>query len=233
MSDYMSSTIAQGIGFSSTDAYQTALATERMGHDLANKYANYYAKKSRAIRTGRLQASGVDSGRNKVYQSEFALQRKYPDSSEIISEKDCQKYFNRIVKSKTYQSLVTGSRGQSNPQLRFMKASSSPRVAGQASWNGVALRPMIGTNKYTILHELAHTAGHMHHDVSFRVTLVKLVSRFLGVQMAKDLKKEFRSRKLKMSVSQNIMSPLKWLEGYNRMAAMRDKNHLIKEMKND
>jgi len=27
------------------------------------------------------------------------------------------------------------------------------------------------------------------------------------------------------------MSPLKWLEGYNRMAAMRDKNHLIKEMR--
>jgi hypothetical protein len=71
----------------------------------------------------------------------------------------------------------------------------------------------------------------MHHDVGFRVDLVKLVSRFLGTQMAKDLKKEFRSRKLKMSVSQNIMSPLKWLEGYNRMAAMRDKNHLIQEMR--
>ena len=223
--------LENGVASDSINAYQAAIDTGEMNNDLAHKYANYFHKKSRAIRTGRLQASGVDSGRNKVYQSEFALQRKYPDSSEIISEKDCRKYFNRIVKSKTYQSLVTGSRGQSDPQLRFMKASSSPRVAGQASWNGVALRPMVGTNKYTILHELAHTAGHMHHDVSFRVTLVKLVSRFLGTQMAKDLKKEFRSRKLKMSVSQNIMSPLKWLEGYNRMAAMRDKNHLIKEMK--
>ena len=213
---------------SSTDAYQSALATERMGNDLANKYANYYAKKSRAIRTGRLQASGTDSGRSKVYQSEFALQRKYPDSSEMISEKECQKYFKRIVKSKTYQSLVTGSRGMSDPQLRFMKASSNPRVAGQASYYGVALRPMVGTNKYTILHELAHTAGHMHHDVGFRQTLVKLVSRFLGTQMAKDLKKEFRSRKLKMSVSQNIMSPLKWLEGYNRMAAMRATMEMLK-----
>tara|TARA_B110000259_G_scaffold178720_1_gene217405 strand:+ start:310 stop:966 length:657 start_codon:yes stop_codon:yes gene_type:complete len=218
MSDYMSS----------TDAYQTALATERMGNDLANKYANYYAKKSRAIRTGRLQASGTDSGRSKVYQSEFAVQRKYPDSSEMISEKECQKYFKRIVKSKTYQSLVTGSRGMSDPQLRFMKASSNPRVAGQASYYGVALRPGIGTNKYVILHELAHTAGHMHHDVGFRQTLVKLVSRFLGTQMAKDLKKEFRSRKLKMSVSQNIMSPLKWLEGYNRMAAMRSTMEMSK-----
>ena len=213
--------------YSSTDAYQSALATERMGNDLANKYANYYAKKSRAIRTGRLQASGTDSGRSKVYQSEFAVQRKYPDSSEMISEKECQKYFKRIVKSKTYQSLVTGSRGMSDPQLRFMKASSNPRVAGQASYYGVALRPGIGTNKYVILHELAHTAGHMHHDVGFRQTLVKLVSRFLGTQMAKDLKKEFRSRKLKMSVSQNIMSPLKWLESYQRMENMRSKRSMV------
>jgi len=113
-----------------------------------------------------------------------------------------------------------------------MKASSNPRVAGTAGYNGViSLRPNCGTNKHTIPHEIAHTAGNMHHDVGFRVDLVKSVSRFLGTQMAKDLKKEVRSRKLKMSVSQNIQSPLKWLEGYNRMAAMRAKNHLIEEMR--
>lgn len=217
--------------YSSTDAYQSALATGVMNNDLANKYANYFAKKSRAIRTGRLQASGVDSGRSKVYSAEFAVQRKYPDSSVNLSEKETTQYFKRIVKSKTYQNLC-GNNGRKSPTLRFMKASSSPRVAGTAGYNGViSLRPNCGTNKYTIIHELTHTAGNMHHDVGFRVDLVKLVSRFLGTQMAKDLKKEFRSRKLKMSVSQNIMSPLKWLEGYNRMAAMRDKNHLIQEMR--
>ena len=217
--------------YSSTDAYQAALATGVMNNDLANKYANYFHKKSRAIRTGRLQASGVDSGRSKVYSAEFAVQRKYPDSSQNMTEKEATRYFKRIIKSKTYQNLC-GSNGRTSPTLRFMKASSSPRVAGTAGWNGVvSLRPHCGTNKYTILHELAHTAGNMHHDVGFRVTVVKLVSRFLGTQMAKDLKKEFRSRKLKMSVSQNIMSPLKWLEGYKRMAAMRDRNHLIKEMR--
>jgi hypothetical protein len=114
-----------------------------------------------------------------------------------------------------------------DPELRFMKASKNARVAGQASYFGVALRPNHGTNKYVIIHELAHTAGNMHHDVGFRQTLVKLVSRFLGVQMAKDLKKEFRSRKLKMSVSQNIMSPLKWLESYQRMENMRSKRSMV------
>jgi len=62
--------------YSSTDAYQAALDTGVMNNDLANKYANYFAKKSRAIRTGRLQASGVDSGRSKVYSAEFAVQSK-------------------------------------------------------------------------------------------------------------------------------------------------------------
>ena len=215
------------ISMSSTDAYQSALATERMGHDLANKYANYFSKKSRAIRTNRLQQSRTDSGRSKVYQSEFSVQRKYPESSMNLSEKDCLKYFKRIVKSKTYQSLVQGSTGMHNPGIRFMKASQNARVAGQASYSGIALRPNSGTNKYVIIHELAHTAGNMHHDVGFRQTLVKLVSRFLGTAMAKDLKKEFRSRKLKMSVSQNIMSPLKWLESYQRMENMRSKRSMV------
>ena len=190
--------------------------------NLGDKWALYYLKKSKSINTNRLQNSGVDSGRSKVYQSEFAVQRLYPECSSNLSEKECQKYFNRIVKSKTYQSLVTGDRGMSDPQLRFMKASQNARVAGQASYYGIALRPNHGTNKYTIIHELAHTAGNMNHDVGFRQTLVKLVSRFLGVRVAKDLKKEFRSRKLKMSVSQSIMSPLKWLESYERMEKIRN-----------
>ena len=204
------------------DAYKSALATNKMGNDLANKYANYVDKKLRQIKRNRVSLTATDSGRSKVYQSEFAVQRKYPESSADMSEKDAAKYFKRIVKSKTYQSLVQ-SGGNKNPSLRFMKASSNPRIAGQATHWEVALRPGCGTNKYTIIHELAHSAGNMHHDVGFRQTLVKLVSRFLGTEMAKDLKKEFRSRKLKMTVSQTIKSPLKWLEDYNKMATLRAK----------
>lgn len=219
-----------------SEAYKMAFATGKFGkyemsNELCYKYAEYFEKKSRAIRTNRLQQSRTDSGRSKVYQSEFAVQRRHPESSMNMSEKECLKYFKRIVKSKTYQSLVQGSTGMHNPGIRFMKASQNARVAGQASYSGIALRPNSGTNKYVIIHELAHTAGNMHHDVGFRQTLVKLVSRFLGTAMAKELKKEFRSRKLKMSVGQNIMSPLKWLESYKKMEAMRNKNNLIKEMR--
>ena len=195
-----------------------------MGNELANKYAEYYTKKTRQIKRNRLQNSSVDSGRNKVYQSEFATERKFPDCRESMTEKEITKYYKRIVKSKTYQTLASEGRGQLNPPLRIMKqVNYNVRVAGQASYRGVALQPSCGMNKWVVLHELAHTAGHMHHDVGFRQTLVKLISRFLGTDVAKELKRQFRSRKIKMSVSQTIQSPEKWLENYRKMAAMRSK----------
>ena len=213
--------IINGDVISSTDAYQMAVG--KMGHDLAMKYADYFSKKQKAIRTGRLQNSYVDSGRNKVYKSEWATERKFPEAKQSMTEKEITKFYKRVVKSKTYQSLVT-ERGQSDPALRIMKTVNyNARVAGQASWRGVALQPSCGMNKWVVLHELAHTAGHMHHDLPFRQTLVKLISRFLGTEVAKELKRQFRAHKVKMSVSQVIMSPEKWLDNYNKMAALRAK----------
>ena len=203
---------------SSTDAYQMAVG--KMGHDLAMKYANYWTKKQKAIKTGRLQNSYVDSGRNKVYKSEFATERKFPQAQ--LTEKEITKFFKRVVKSKTYQTL--SEKGSSNPRLEFMKTVKyNARIAGQATYGMVRLQPSCGMTKWVVLHELAHTAGHMHHDVPFRQTLVKLISRFLGTEVAKELKRQFRARKVKMTVSQVIMSPEKWLDNYNKMAALRAK----------
>ena len=205
---------------SSTDAYQMALP--KMGHDLAMKYADYFAKKQKAIKTGRLQNSYVDSGRNKVYKSEWATEAKFPECKQSMSEKEITKFFKRVVKSKTYQTL--SEKGNSNPRLEFMKTVNyNARIAGQATYGKVRLQPSCGMNKWVVLHELAHTAGHMHHDVPFRQALVKLISRFLGTEVAKELKRQFRQRKVKMNVSQTIKSPEKWLEDYNKMAAMRAK----------
>ena len=58
----------------STDAYQGALKI--MGHDYANKYANYWSKKNKTIKSGK--ANFKDSGRQKTYNAEFqALAREY------------------------------------------------------------------------------------------------------------------------------------------------------------
>jgi hypothetical protein len=205
---------------SSTDAYQMAVG--KMGHDLAMKYANYWTKKQKAIKTGRLQNSYVDSGRNKVYKSEWATEAKFPEVKKSMTEKEITKFFKRVVKSKTYQTL--SEKGSSNPRLEFMKTVNyNARIAGQATYGKVRLQPSCGMNKWVVLHELAHTAGHMHHDVPFRQALVKLISRFLGTEVAKELKRQFRQRKVKMNVSQTIKSPEKWLQDYNKMAALRAK----------
>ena len=205
---------------SATDAYQMAVG--KMGHDLAMKYADYFSKKQKAIKTGRLQNSYVDSGRNKVYKSEWATEAKFPECKQSMSEKEITKFFKRVVKSKTYQTL--SEKGHSNPSLEFMKTVNyNARIAGQATYGKIRLQPSCGMNKWVVLHELAHTAGHMHHDVPFRQTLVKLISRFLGVEVAKELKRQFRKNKVKMTVSQVIMSPEKWLDNYNKMAALRAK----------
>ena len=205
---------------SSTDAYQMAVG--KMGHDLAMKYADYFSKKQKAIKTGRLQNSYVDSGRNKVYKSEWATEAKFPECKQSMSEKEITKFFKRVVKSKTYQTL--SEKGNSNPSLEFMKTVNyNARIAGQATYGRLRLQPSCGMNKWVVLHELAHTAGHMHHDLPFRQTLVKLISRFLGTEVAKELKRQFREHKVKMSVSQTIKSPEKWLDDYYKMAAMRAK----------
>ena len=205
---------------SPTDAYQMAVG--KMGHDLAMKYADYWSKKQKAIKTGRLQNSYVDSGRNKVYKSEWATEAKFPECKQSMSEKEITKFFKRVVKSKTYQTL--SEKGNSNPKLEFMKTVNyNARIAGQATYGKIRLQPSCGMNKWVVLHELAHTAGHMHHDVPFRQTLVKLISRFLGTEVAKELKRQFRARKVKMTVSQVIMSPEKWLDNYNKMATLRAK----------
>ena len=212
--------IINGDVISSTDAYQMAVG--KMGHDLAMKYADYWSKKQKAIKTGRLQNSYVDSGRNKVYKSEWATEAKFPEVKKSMTEKEITKFFKRVVKSKTYQTL--SEKGNSNPKLEFMKTVNyNARIAGQATYGKIRLQPSCGMNKWVVLHELAHTAGHMHHDVPFRQALVKLISRFLGTEVAKELKRQFRARKVKMTVSQVIMSPEKWLDNYNKMAALRAK----------
>ena len=212
--------IINGDVISSTDAYQMAVG--KMGHDLAMKYADYFSKKQKAIKTGRLQNSYVDSGRNKVYKSEWATEAKFPEVKKSMTEKEITKFFKRVVKSKTYQTL--SEKGSSNPRLEFMKTVKyNARIAGQATYGMVRLQPSCGMTKWVVLHELAHTAGHMNNDVPFRQTLVKLISRFLGTEVAKELKRQFRDRKVKMTVSQVIMSPEKWLDNYNKMTALRAK----------
>jgi len=212
---------------SSTDAYQAA--AKIMSHDYANKYANYWSKKQKVIKTGK--ANFKDSGRQKTYNAEFAAiaeyRNKYPNDVKFkrLNWKQSQKYFKKIAKSKTYQDLCKkedASRyGRLDPQLEL--AHFRGRTAGQATWYGT-MRLQESNCPYTIIHEFAHLCGNMHHDIGFRRDVIKLSSRFLGTEFAKMLKGQFKKAKLKVTVSQHIMTPEKWIESVMRMEKIREGN---------
>ena len=211
----------------STDAYQAA--AKIMSHDYANKYANYWSKKQKVIKTGK--ANFKDSGRQKTYNAEFAAiaeyRNKYPNDVKFkrLNWKQSQKYFKKIAKSKTYQDLCKkedASRyGRLDPQLEL--AHFRGRTAGEATWYGT-MRLAETNCPYTIIHEFAHLCGNMHHDIGFRRDVIKLSSRFLGTEFAKMLKGQFKKAKLKVTVSQHIMTPEKWIESVMRMEKIREGN---------
>ena len=211
----------------STDAYQAA--SKIMSHDYANKYANYWSKKNKTIKSGK--SAFKDSGRQKTYNAEFAAiaeyRAKYPNDVKFkrLNWKQSERYFKKIAKSKTYQALCKkedASRyGRLDPQLEL--AHFRGRTAGQATWYGT-MRLQETNCPYTIIHEFAHLCGNMHHDIGFRRDVIKLSSRFLGTEFAKMLKGQFKKAKLKVTVSQHIMTPEKWIESVMRMEKIREGN---------
>ena len=210
----------------STDAYQAA--SKIMSHEYANKYANYWSKKNKTIKSGK--ANFKDSGRQKTYNAEFAALREYkklyPNDArfKFLDWKGSQKLFKKIAKSKTYQKLcdntVGSSSGKKTPTLQ--KANFRGATAGQATWYG-AMRLKENNCPYTIVHEFAHLCGNMHHDIGFRRDVIKLSSMFLGKEFGMILKKSFKESKLKITTGSHIMSPEQWIASVMRMEKIREK----------
>ena len=212
----------------STDAYQAA--SKIMSHDYANKYANYWSKKQKTIKSGK--ANFKDSGRQKTYNAEFKALAEYRSKSKenmldprfkTLNWKGSQKLFKKIAKSATYQKLcdntVGSSKGRKNPTLE--KAAFRGATAGQATWFG-AMRLKENNCPYTIVHEFAHLCGNMHHDIGFRRDVIKLSSMFLGKEFGNILKKCFKEAKLKITTGSHIMSPEQWIASVMRMEKIRE-----------
>ena len=220
----------------STDAYQAA--SKIMSHDYANKYANYWSKKQKTIKSGK--SSFRDSGRQKTYNAEFKAIREYKNITleeskrgvdeekrkaqfKTLNWKQTQKYFNKIAKSKTYQKLcenrIGSNGGHKNPTV--VKKVFRGATAGRACWNGV-MELQENNCPYTIIHEFAHLCGNMHHDIGFRRDVIKLATMFLGKDFGKRLKKEFKDAKLKITTGSHVMSPEQWIASVMRMEKIRE-----------
>ena len=181
------------------------------------EYREYLRRHKRKQNKG---AYGKDSEMTKLYKCEWAV-------SSILNTKDtkfdnidqAQKFANRVTKSKTWNKVKSNSR--KSVMLVKMKDSSGG-IAGIAEYGGLIRLKSIGLNKYTVLHELAHQAGHMHHGRSFRQCLIKLVSQFLGREEANALKAEFKKAKLPFGNARKPLTEAQWLKARNRMVLIRE-----------
>lgn len=195
----------------------------RWDRDAIKAYDTYLYKKAQVKRTGR--TAYKDSTQSKVYSAEHAfvakvIPRKFKDLN------DAQSYLRKVLNSKTWSKLA----GDKTATLMLKKnMGERSRYSGWATYDGeIYLCPTKGLDEYTLLHELAHIAGHMHHDVPFRACLLALVARFMGRTSADMLKAEFRARKLKLSVQAGYKEPHVWLESYLRLQKAREIKDLEK-----
>lgn len=187
-------------------------------HEVISAYLKYERNKKSIIRTKRITL-GTDSQKTKTYKAEWAFEAKCKnDIIHFDDLKEAEKFMKRVINSKTWLQLC-GGLGRRIPVLETNGFRG--KTAGRAFVNKIQLCPKNGMNSYTLLHELAHIAGYMHHDVGFRICLLKLVSRFIGRKPADELKKQFKALKLKVTISNHIKSPEQWLKTYERLENAR------------
>ena len=209
----------------STDAYQAA--SKIMSHEYANKYANYWSKKNKTIKSGK--ANFKDSGRQKTYNAEFKALREYkgmyPKDArfKFLDWKGSQKLFKKIAKSATFKKLCENDIGSTkkSTSCSLVKKTFRGATAGRATWYG-AMELQENNCPYTIVHEFAHLCGNMHHDIGFRRDVIKLASMFLGKEFGNILKKSFKDAKLKITTGSHIMSPEQWIASVMRMEKIRE-----------
>ena len=193
------------------------LRKEYWHNELIQKYLNYASARQREVRTGRTAIT--DSGKTKTYKAEWKFQAKYKyDIKDFDNLKEAERFMKRVLKSKLWAELCGGD--AKIPTLEV--AGFRGRTAGRAYGWKIQLCARNGMDAYTLLHEMAHCAGHMHHDVSFRQCIVRLTSRFIGAEAAKYLKKCFKEQGLKMTIRQGIKDPDEWLEQYKRLKVARE-----------
>tara|TARA_R110000803_G_scaffold40261_6_gene86788 strand:+ start:1130 stop:1828 length:699 start_codon:yes stop_codon:yes gene_type:complete len=193
-----------------------------------NQYlGNHINKQNKGVR-------GQDSERQKTYRAEWTFQSKITNP-EFASIEDAQKFAKKMYKSKTWVKLW-GKAIESDVGRLF---AAQPKVAAMSNRNKtqsgytngftVTLDLVTGLNKYTLLHELAHCLGHMHHGRSFRQCLLSLVGTFMGANEKKILKEEFKKAKLKCGDARKPQTFEVWMESKKRMATMREANESMND----
>jgi putative metallohydrolase (TIGR04338 family) len=171
--------------------------------------------------TGKDTLSYSDTGRSKVYRAEHQTENQFwalgVENRKFGTIEELEKRLKTILRSKLWKSLSD----KETIKVELMKdMGNRTRYAGVSHGGKIRFSPHY-MNEFVLLHELAHEAGQRHHGLGFRLTLVKLVSGFMGTEVAKLLKKNYKKQGLKMSKPSKPKNFEKWVVAYRRMKHAR------------
>ena len=186
-------------------------------------YAEYKRKHSHKQNRG--AAGRVDSEKSKTYQAEFAFQKRVK-VKEFENLKEAQKRAKQIYATKKWQKVWklesrTDRDLMKQPAVVLKERNTGRGTAGWTDGWSVTLDSKAGLDEYTLLHELTHCLGHMHHGRSFRRALLELVGAFIGSDAKKILKEEFTKRKLKYGKARQPLTFAQWNAARKKMEMIR------------
>ena len=184
-----------------------------------------------------------DSRKGRLYKAEWASQ-KVPAFAEantqFASYDEAEAYMKKVLRSSKWRKLNTDpdymNHNTVRTQITLIKKKDMgyrSRIAGTAWRDAIQLCPSAGLNKYTLLHELAHSIGNWDHKRRFRRVLIQLVDRFMGGESAKILKLEMRKRGLVYAKKRAPMSQEQYIATCKRLKSARKKSPIAKGSHND
>jgi len=199
---------------------------------LKQKYRNYLGEFH--LRQNRGAKYTRDTEKRKTYRAEWAYTRNMGGKDTFASIEEAEKFAKRIYKSKTwnkiweenFRSWQTENVGTRTPMIVAAQRDSK-RLGGYTDGQRVTLYKS-GLCKYTLLHELAHCLGHMHHGRSFRKTVLALVGTFLGADHKKELKRCFKEQGLKYGEARKPKTFEQWQKSYTHMMLLRHRQRQAK-----
>jgi hypothetical protein len=203
-----------------------------MGNTLKLKYRKYLGEFHQRQNRGAKYTR--DTEKRKTYRAEWAYTRNMGGKDTFASIEEAEKFAKRIYKSKTwnkiweenFRSWQTENVGTRTPMIVAAQRDSK-RLGGYTDGQRVTLYKS-GLCKYTLLHELAHCLGHMHHGRSFRKTVLALVGTFLGADHKKELKRCFKEQGLKYGEARKPKTFEQWQKSYTHMMLLRHRQRQAK-----
>lgn len=195
-----------------------------MAIDLKSKYYDYLRNHRRKQNKG--DGGRVDSERQKTYEAEWAFAREV-DFRKFETIEEAQKRAKQIYKTKKWQKVWKLERNterdlMKQPAIVLKERSTGRGTQGWTDGWSVVLDGKVGLDEYTLLHELAHCLGHMHHGRSFRRALLELVGAFMGSDYKYLLKAEFTKRKLKCGKAREPLTFAQWNAARKKMEKIRN-----------